>query len=92
MAVTEGAFNFYNDLVTDERMWAAVSFAVILLLLGVPLWWKMTEVERSYFSYEDIANLGDQNLTFHIKIDVHVCKSSNSLGCDLRSLFAKSSN
>ena len=36
---------------------SAVSVAVVAVLLGVPLWWKTTEVYRAPLPYDSIANL-----------------------------------
>lgn len=73
-------------------MWAAVSFVLILIVIGVPLWWKMTEVERSYFPYEDIADLRSQNLSFHLNIRLHTTTlPAENLENDLHVLFSKSS-
>lgn len=37
---------------------AALSFAAIAVLLGLPLWWKTTETYRAALPYGDIAALG----------------------------------
>jgi len=36
---------------------AAASYAFLMLVVGVPVWWKTTEVYRAYVPYSDIANL-----------------------------------
>ena len=38
-------------------MASAISVAVVAILLGVPLWWKTTEVYRAPLPYDAIANL-----------------------------------
>ena len=38
-------------------MASAVSVAVVAIFLGVPLWWKTTEVYRAPLPYDSIANL-----------------------------------
>lgn len=63
-------FNISGVFTDDERMWAALSFVIILIIIGVPLWWKMTEVERSYFPYTEIADLRDQNVSFPFTISI----------------------
>lgn len=78
-------------LLLDERIWAAISFVMILIIIGVPLWWKMTEVERSYFPYEDIADLRHQNVTFCLKTNVYTATlSAKKLEDDLRIMFSHS--
>lgn len=73
-------------------MWAALSFVVILIILGVPLWWKMTEVERSFFPYSEIAELHSRNIIFPLHIDVKTSSiSAENLVNDLENLFIQSS-
>jgi len=36
---------------------AAASYAFLMLVIGVPVWWKTTEVYRAYVPYSDIASL-----------------------------------
>lgn len=76
----------------DERMWAAISFVVILIIFGVPLWWKMTEVERSFFPYSEIAELHSRSIIFPLHIDVKTSSiSAENLVNDLENLFLLSS-
>ncbi|CAH2229552.1 jg19690 [Pararge aegeria aegeria] len=37
-----------------NRMWASTSFVGVLLIIGVPLWWKTTEVYRVALPYDKI--------------------------------------
>lgn len=39
---------------------AALSFATIAVVLGLPLWWKTTETYRAALPYADIDGLGQQ--------------------------------
>ena len=36
---------------------AAASYAFLMLVVGVPVWWKTTEVYRAYVPYSEIASL-----------------------------------
>lgn len=47
-------------------MASAISVAVVAILLGVPLWWKTTEVYRAPLPYDAIANLS------HLLVSVQV--------------------
>lgn len=38
-------------------MVAAVTFIVILIGLGIPVWWNTTVVQRAYFSLDELSNL-----------------------------------
>ncbi|XP_065337026.1 GPI transamidase component PIG-S [Cloeon dipterum] len=44
----------------NARMLAAVAFAVVLICIGLPLWWKTTQVYRVALPYEKIASLRAQ--------------------------------
>jgi len=46
-----------DKLQESLRMWSAVSFAIIILGLGLPLWWKTTEVHRVSLPYQEIEEL-----------------------------------
>jgi len=40
-----------------QKHLAAASYAFLMLVVGVPVWWKTTEVYRAYLPYSDIAQL-----------------------------------
>lgn len=46
-----------NDSSEALRMWSAISFSVLILGLGIPLWWKTTEVYRVALPFEEIEEL-----------------------------------
>lgn len=52
------------------RMGAAISFAVMLLIIGIPLWWKTTEVHRAALPYRQIESIDPSNITIQMKIYV----------------------
>ncbi|XP_038213260.1 GPI transamidase component PIG-S isoform X2 [Zerene cesonia] len=39
-----------------SRMWASASFVGVLIIIGVPLWWKTTEVFRVTLPYDQISS------------------------------------
>lgn len=43
-----------------EGAWAAAGFAVVLLLVGVPVWWYTTTVYRAQLPYGTIETLSNQ--------------------------------
>lgn len=47
----------YDDEFGVYRMWSAISFSVMLIIIGVPLWWKTTEVYRAPLPYDEIHAL-----------------------------------
>lgn len=60
------------DILTEDlRMWAALSFAVILLGIGIPLWWKTTEVYRVSLPYSRIDSLNQKQWKITMNVFVH---------------------
>lgn len=53
-----------------HRMWAAISFAVMLIVIGIPLWWKTTEVHRATLPYDEIHKLDP--LSVNIGMTVYI--------------------
>ncbi|XP_067165812.1 GPI transamidase component PIG-S isoform X2 [Apteryx mantelli] len=60
---------------------AALSFAAIAVVLGLPLWWRTTETYRAALPYADIAALGE--LSFQLAAPVAVVFAPGSLPGDL---------
>ncbi|KAK9511635.1 hypothetical protein O3M35_000257 [Rhynocoris fuscipes] len=54
-----------------HRMWAAVSFAVMLIVIGIPLWWKTTEVYRATLPYDEIHNLDPLSVKISMTVFVY---------------------
>ncbi|XP_043501320.1 GPI transamidase component PIG-S [Polistes fuscatus] len=61
-----------HDSIKDEkyRVYASISFAVILLGIGVPLWWYMTTVPRVALPYSGIDDLSNLEIRIKMKIIV----------------------
>lgn len=55
-------FNFFF-LDKSIQHTAALSFGFICLIIGIPLWWKTTEVYRVNLPYSDIADLSNTKVT-----------------------------
>ncbi|XP_072209601.1 GPI transamidase component PIG-S [Excalfactoria chinensis] len=60
---------------------AALSFAAIAVLLGLPLWWKTTETYRAALPYGDIAALG--RLPFQVAVSISLVFLPGSVPADL---------
>ncbi|XP_064022420.1 GPI transamidase component PIG-S isoform X2 [Pogoniulus pusillus] len=60
---------------------AALSFAAIVVVLGLPLWWKTTETYRAALPYVDIDGLGQ--LPFQLTVPVAVVFAPGSVPGDL---------
>lgn len=59
-----------NTMIESLRMWSAASFALIILGLGLPLWWKTTEVYRVSLPYSEIDQL--QHLEHRTTVNISV--------------------
>lgn len=74
-------------------MFSAVSFCIMLVLVGIPLWWKTTEVYRVSLPYSEIDVLHELNVK--IKMNIHVVTiheiTGEALVKDLENLFKMSS-
>ncbi|XP_040388517.1 GPI transamidase component PIG-S [Cygnus olor] len=60
---------------------AALCFAAIAVLLGLPLWWRTTETYRAALPYAGIAALG--RLPFQLAVPVSVVFAPGSVPADL---------
>jgi len=49
---------------------SAAVYAFILLVIGIPLWWRMTEVQRHPLPYTQISQLGNMDVV--IATDIFV--------------------
>jgi len=65
-----------NEDKTDEReamavqSYAALSIGLTCLLVGVPIWWKTTEVYRVPLPYSEISALGDLTVMSTVNYEV----------------------
>ena len=51
-------------------IWAAASFALVMILVGGPVWWKTTEVYRASLPYEAIESLAHEADRFKINVQL----------------------
>ncbi|CAG7728608.1 unnamed protein product [Allacma fusca] len=52
-------------------LWSAASYAIVMLVIGLPLWWKTTAVQRVFLPYDRMLESTDfLDEHFRIKIDV----------------------
>nr|XP_034995837.1 GPI transamidase component PIG-S [Zootoca vivipara] len=61
--------------------YAALSFAAIAIVVGLPLWWKTTETYRASLPYSEIAEL--DTLLFQLTVPVSVVFAKGTLPGDL---------
>lgn len=83
------------DTAVDERyrVYASVSFAVLLLGVGVPIWWYTTAVPRVPLPYAGIEQLSDLEITVRTKIVVAALSRdrAESLARDIEEAFKNTS-
>ncbi|KAF4077681.1 hypothetical protein AMELA_G00210700 [Ameiurus melas] len=56
---------------------AALAIAAVVILLGLPLWWKTTETYRAWLPYSQISEL--DSLQLQLSVDVEVVFSRGTL-------------
>ncbi|XP_068985630.1 GPI transamidase component PIG-S isoform X1 [Bombus flavifrons] len=72
MSGNEVSVTIGYDTAVDEKysVYASISFAVLLLGVGVPLWWHTTAVPRVSLPYAGIEALSDLDINIKTKIVV----------------------
>lgn len=82
-----------SNLISDEQMYSALSFCIMLVLVGIPLWWKTTEVYRVSLPYSEMETLTEHNFKIQMNIDIGTIHESRgaSLIEDLNKIFERSS-
>lgn len=69
-----------NQNIKDDdaiyRVYSALSFFFMLIVVGFPLWWKTTEVHRESLPYAEISSLNDLKLSFHVNAVVSTLDKS----------------
>ncbi|XP_058055557.1 GPI transamidase component PIG-S [Anopheles bellator] len=56
------------------HIYATIAFVVIIILIGVPMWWKTTEVYRVSLPYAEIQALSDAPIKTAFRLGLY-CKS-----------------
>ncbi|KAL1428615.1 hypothetical protein MTO96_002973 [Rhipicephalus appendiculatus] len=55
---------------------AGISFILIFVFVGLPVWWKTTTVYRVNLPYDEIETLSTKTAVHHIKVEVVPCDVS----------------
>lgn len=83
------------DTVSDERcrIYASISFAVLLLGIGLPLWWHTTAVPRVSLPYTGIERLSNLEINVRTKVVVVALSQdrAESLARDIAGAFENAS-
>lgn len=64
-------YDFRLPTLEDLRNLSAAVYAIILLVIGIPLWWRMTEVQRHPLPYTQISQLGSMDVIIATDIFVY---------------------
>ncbi|KAJ8870057.1 hypothetical protein PR048_029068 [Dryococelus australis] len=72
-----------------HRIAAAIAFVTIMIVVGLPLWWKTTEVYRVWLPYSRIEALNDLDIQMELKLFIVVSDEVRGaqLSNDLQKLF-----
>ncbi|XP_063002593.1 GPI transamidase component PIG-S [Elgaria multicarinata webbii] len=70
MAAEAGAVAAMDAAEKARGKYAALSFAAIAIVVGLPLWWKTTETYRASLPYSEIAEL--DTLLFQLTVPISV--------------------
>ncbi|KAG5670387.1 hypothetical protein PVAND_000656 [Polypedilum vanderplanki] len=54
------------------RLLSTISYILVIFVIGVPMWWKTTEIHRADLPSNDIEALDDKPITFSIEIGIFI--------------------
>lgn len=79
-------------LTDNQRIWASLSFIFIIIVLGIPMWWKTTQVYRATLPYDGIKGLSSDpiDIVSNIGIFTHNPERSTLLINEMKTFFASS--
>lgn len=91
--LTTPLFVYILDTIANQRIFATVSFILVIVLIGLPMWWKTTEVSRVPLPYDGIKALSDVPITVSGTVAVYTSdpERADLLVAELRSGFANKS-
>lgn len=80
------------DKYEKYRIYASISFVVVLIVIGLPLWWKTTAVYRVSLPYTKIKDLDDLDLYFTTNVTIATLDPSRgqALSKELSTFFKTS--
>lgn len=76
----------------SNRMWASASFVGVLFIIGVPLWWKTTEVYRVSLPYAKINDFNTENhfITTELTVLANDDRTAADVARDIEIAFKES--
>ncbi|XP_055851996.1 GPI transamidase component PIG-S-like isoform X1 [Episyrphus balteatus] len=79
-----GSSSAENDAIAGSsnddkyRIYASVAFMVVVLVIGLPMWWKTTEVYRVSLPYSDIHDLSESLIQINLTVGIFTHKPERS--------------
>ncbi|XP_050339832.1 GPI transamidase component PIG-S isoform X2 [Bactrocera neohumeralis] len=58
------------------RLFASMAFMIVVIIVGVPMWWKTTEVYRVSLPSADIMSLSDKPIEIGTKVAIYTFEKS----------------
>lgn len=80
-----------DELIDDRfRLYSTIAFIFIIICLGVPMWWKTTEVHREVLPLAEIEKLSKSPVTVKVNVYIYTASSSKSgqLSEELKNIFS----
>lgn len=69
----------------SNRMWASASFVGMLIVIGLPLWWKTTEVYRVSLPYDKISSFN--KLSHVITTELNILANDDTTASEIATLI-----
>ena len=59
-------------IITDQnaRTYATLSYAVVMIVVGLPVWWHTTDVERAPLPFDRIEEMNQETLKQNVPITI----------------------
>ncbi|KAJ8712893.1 hypothetical protein PYW08_008197 [Mythimna loreyi] len=76
-----------SEVEESNRMWASASFVGVLIIIGLPLWWKTTEVYRVSLPYDKISSF--DTLSHSITTELTVLANDEATASEIVGLIEK---
>ena len=75
---------------TAKDIWkiqACIGYAMVILVIGIPVWFSTTKVYRASLPYEEIENLPDPKISQSILLISQDARNDHSIGPKLQGKF-----
>ena len=84
-SVNDKHFTIMPDEETHRKQLAAASYALLMLTVGLPVWWKTTQVYRSFVPHSEISSLAGLSTVQEVPVMV-VCRDQDDIQLRARAL------